>query len=241
MPGVLPSRPRFGNTLMRVEAKATRLTRERAIGSQPPMRALHIASILFAFNLAACSDDDPKPADTASPDVSGDVADTSAPDTSGPDTTEPDTSEPDTTAPDIAEPDTAEPDAADTDTTPDTASCEYFDNPIILQCGQALTQFSLWEDFANPQACAPYFSKGEDRYDTIEALAQGQGCDASCVYIAFQAVDFIRCDGQGRSGFETFTAAGEGCLETVYRTSDGLFTDLCFWATYNCYCTEDPG
>jgi len=213
------------------------------------MRALPIATLLFIFNAAACSDDDPTPADTTSPDTSGDVADTSAPDTSMPDTSAPDTTAPDTA--DTSDPDTADtsdPDTADTsdpdiaDTSdPDTSHCEYFDNPIILQCGQALRQFSLWEDFANPAACTPYFTAGDDRYDTTEALAQAEGCDASCVYIAFQAVDFIRCDGQGRSGFETFAASGEGCLEAVYRTSDGLFTDLCFWATYNCYCGEDPG
>lgn len=208
------------------------------------MRALPIASTLLVLTVIACSEDDPSPADTASPDTASDAADTAAPDTSEPDTSITDTSAPDSA--DTAEPDTAdtsEPDSADTSDTsgPDTAGCEYFDNPIILQCGQAFAQYPMWEDFANPAACAPYYTAGDARYDTVTALAQAEGCDATCVYIASQAVDFIRCDGQGRSGFETFTASGEGCLEAVYRTSDGLFSDLCFWATYNCYCTEDPG
>jgi hypothetical protein len=105
-------------------------------------------------------------------------------------------------------------------------------------CGQAHTQISRWTDFLD-NACADYYTRGDDRYDTIEALAVGEGCDASCVYIASQAVDFIRCDGQGRSGFETFRADGEGCLDGVYRTADGILTDLCFWSVYQCYCNPE--
>lgn len=222
--------------------RAMGLTRPEPIGSQPPMHRLHIASILLAVLTTIACSDDPAPADTSSPDTS--VADTSSPDTTASDTTPADTLAPADTSetPDTA--DTLAPaDTTDTTDTADTAACEYFENPLILQCGegQVLTQALAWEDFTDPAACAPYYTRGANRYDTIEALAQGEGCDAGCIYVASQAVDFIRCDQQGRSGWETFTATGEGCLEAVYRTEDGLFTDLCLWATYACYCTGDPG
>ena len=129
-------------------------------------------------------------------------------------------------------------DTADADDTADTSGCEYFDEPRIMQCGPAFKQVSYWVDFAHPDTCPPYYTRDGDRYDTFEALATAGSCDAGCEYIARQAVDFIRCDGAGRSGFESFSADGEGCVEQVYRTPDGIFADLCFWALYNCYCGE---
>lgn len=142
----------------------------------------------------------------------------------------------DTTADSAA--DTTADSAADADDTADTSGCEYFDEPRIMQCGQAFKQVSYWVDFAHPDTCPPYYTRDGDRYDTFEALATAGSCDAGCEYIARQAVDFIRCDGAGRSGFESFSADGEGCVEQVYRTPDGIFSDLCFWALYNCYCGE---
>jgi hypothetical protein len=203
----------------------------------------------FLF-ITACGDDDKPAADTSQPSDTSETSDSG--EVAGPDTSEPDATadtsadtEPDTTAdaePDTsadAEPDTsadAEPDTS-ADAEPDTSGCEYFEEPRILQCGQAYAQVLYWLDFERPE-CTPYWTRGEARYDTVEELATAEGCDASCVYVATQGVDFIRCDGQGRSGFETFSADGEGCDDSLYRTEDGIFPDLCLWAVYACYCEQ---
>lgn len=189
------------------------------------MRVAHLAVCsLFLFN-AACSDDATK--DATSPDTTSDTAVET-------DATEGDTS-PDT-SPDVS-PDTTEPDTTADTNDGEVAACEYFEEREIIKCGQANTQVLHWKDFSGA-GCAPYYTRGDNRYETIEALATGEGCDATCVYVARQAVDFIRCDGQGRSGWETYEADGEGCLDALYSTPDGIFADLCFWAQYACHCEE---
>ncbi len=124
----------------------------------------------------------------------------------------------------------------------DVSKCEYFENPVYVPCNpnpERPSQVLEWEAAGGADAgCPTYYSKDGDEFSSIEALAEAKGCDTTCVYRAFQAVDFIRCDGQGRSGYEVFTASGEGCLEALYRTADGLFTDLCVWPAYLCYCGE---
>lgn len=214
--------------------------------------------IAFALSLAACSDDTggtdtsadtaaDTSADTAADsvdDTAADSADDTTPDTASDSTADSAADAIDETAADSAADsaddttsDTAV-DSADSADTADTSACEYLDEPRVIQCGQALKQISYWVDFAHPDTCAPYYTRDDHRYDTFTALATGEGCDPTCEYIARQAVDFIRCDGAGRSGYESFSADGEGCLEQVYRTADGIFSDLCFWAVYNCYCGE---
>lgn len=215
-----------------------RLTWARAIGSQPRMRVTRLVPILAL--LTACGDDAKTASDTRtdSADTSGDTSADSAPDTTDTSADSAADTEPDTTA--DTEPDTApdtEPDSeADTaDTTPDTAGCEYFEEIELMKCAESHVQILHWKDFGET-GCADYYTRADARYDTLEALATAEDCDTSCIYVATTAVDFIRCDGQGRSGWETFEADGEGCLEALYRTADGIFPDLCLWATYACYC-----
>jgi len=200
------------------------------------MRVAHLALCLLLINsVSACSDDATK--DASGADTTSDVSDAtgdSAAETTETVTNDPDATEPDTT-PDVA-PDTAPETTTDT-SDGEVVACEYFEEREIIKCGQANAQVLHWKDFG-AGGCAPYYTRGDDRYDTIEALAQAEGCDATCVYVARQAVDFIRCDGQGRSGWETYQADGEGCLEAIYSTPDGIFTDLCFWAQYACYCEQ---
>jgi len=212
--------------------RIVRLTWQRPIGSQPAMRVAHLAVCVLLLN--ACSDD--KAASVADTTVPDSMGDTSGDTVGGETTVGPDATVPDTTVPDAPEPDTSVPDAPEPDTREtDTAACEYLDERELITCGQANVQILHWKDFG-PAGCAPYYTRGADRYETIEALATAEGCDATCVYVARQAVSFIRCDGLGRSGWETHNADGEGCLEALYSTSDGIFADLCLWAQYACYC-----
>jgi hypothetical protein len=138
--------------------------------------------------------------------------------------------------------DTASTDASDVASDADISKCEYFDNPVFLPCDpnrERPSQVLEWEAVGGADAgCPTYYSKDGDEFPSLEALADAKSCDTTCVYRAFQAVSFIRCDGQGRSGYELFTAPGEGCLEALYRTADGLFTDLCVWPAYLCYCGD---
>ncbi len=198
------------------------------------MRIAHLAVCLLLLN--ACSDDAKggSDADTTTADSAGDSAGDTAGDSAG--ETSPDAADPDAADPDTVEPDTSTPDTT-ADSEADTAACEYFEERELITCGQANVQILHWKDFSTA-GCAPYYTRGDRRYDTVEALAAAEGCDATCVYVARQAVDFIRCDGQGRSGWETYQADGAGCLEALYSTPDGIFTDVCLWAQYACHCEE---
>lgn len=88
-------------------------------------------------------------------------------------------------------------------------------------------------------ACPPYYTRGEARYDTLAELATAHSCNADCLFKARNSVDFIRCDGQGRFGFDTYEADDEACGTTLYYTPDGIFPDLCLWSVYACYCEEE--
>jgi len=183
--------------------------------------------------LAACGDStktdtdtlDTTPMDTQTPQ------DTEAPpdDSQAPQDTEvtpDDTQAPDTD--DVAADGTA-PDAGD------ASNCEYFEDPEVLKCGLGYSQVLHWKDFAHPE-CTSYYTKQGRRYETVQALATAENCESTCVYVATNAVDFIRCGGGGRSGYTIFKAEGETCLEQVYGTDDGIVTDLCTWATYARWC-----
>ena len=188
--------------------------------------------------LGACGDDEPTPAQTDAPDTSGETTpDSAEPDDSDADDTDADDTE--DTTPDDADDtaDTSPNDADDTADVPDT-SCEYFEERELLRCGpnDSITQVLRWIS-VDAAACPPYYTRGEDRYETIEALATGEQCDTTCLYKARISVDFIRCDGLGRSGYDVYEAA-ETCGE-LYYTADGIFPDLCLWSVYACYCEEE--
>jgi hypothetical protein len=206
-----------------------------------------IAPSLIALLAFACSDDSDGNGMDVTPDTSSETGETTpdatetTPDSADPDTTEPDTA-PDTTADtaDSAEPDTTEPadtsDPSDTAET-DTSTCEYFEEREVLKCGLAFKQILHWKDFSG-SGCPDYYTQGETRYDTVAELAAAEGCEDDCVYVAGQSADFFRCDGEGRSGFDIYSGQGEGCVEGVVGTPDGIFPDICLWATYACYCEE---
>jgi hypothetical protein len=209
------------------------------------MNAFRLTHLAAALALTACESNTESAALGADADVAA-AADTASSDAATPDD---DAQANDTTATDAAtDGDAASPDAApDTsdsvgpmDTSEDISNCEYLENPIYLICGpnSRPNQFLQWDAIGDP-TCPPYYTDGLARHDTVASLASAAGCEAGCVFRAAQAVDFIRCDGAGRSGYETFVSDAPGCEDTtIYRTADGAFTDLCLWPTYLCYCGE---
>lgn len=203
--------------------------------------ALIAMSSLLVF---ACKDDEPTQAQTDAPDTSAETTpDSAEPDDSDTtDDSDADDTPDETDTPDVDETDTADTSPGDSDDTADVpeTSCEYFEERQLLRCGpnDAITQVLYWVS-VDAAACPPYYTRGEDRYATIEALATGEQCDASCVFKARNSVDFIRCDGLGRNGFDTYEADDEACGTTLYYTSDGIFPDLCLWALYACHCEEE--
>ncbi len=117
--------------------------------------------------LGACGDDDPTPAQTDAPDTSGETTpDSAEPDDSDADDTDADDTE-DTTPNDADDTaDTSPNDADDTADVPDT-SCEYFEERELLRCGpnDSITQVLRWIS-VDAAACPPYYTRGEDRYET---------------------------------------------------------------------------
>jgi hypothetical protein len=220
------------------------------------MRVALIA--ISSLLVIACGEDEPTPAQTDAPDTSGaettpdsaepDDSDT-ADDSDDADDTADDSDDADDTADDTAnDVDDADDTANDVDDADDTAdtdtaetTCEYFEERELLRCGpnNSNTQVLKWIS-VDAVACPPYYTRGEDRYETLEALATAESCDADCVFRARISVDFIRCDGQGRSGYDVYESADEeACGTPLYYTSDGIFPDLCFWSVYACYCEEE--
>ncbi|MCC6620641.1 MAG: hypothetical protein IT385_05270 [Deltaproteobacteria bacterium] len=201
-------------------------------------RPLQLIPCLVALALAACGDDGAKNTDTTQTTDASQVTDTATSETTT-DTVETDTG--DTTAP--TETETS---AGDTivDTDASTPPCvpaeETFEEPRILDCNNLLTQVLYWEDYS-ATACPPYYTHGDDRYASLEAIQAALGCDA-CEYRASIGVDFIGCVSGFRTGYEVYNpTTGEGCLEAVYGTPKGLLRNLCQWEEKACYaeCDED--
>ncbi|MFO0748933.1 MAG: thrombospondin type 3 repeat-containing protein [Myxococcota bacterium] len=213
---------------------------------------LCLASSFLVANLAlgACSDDAKTGTDTAvdtTSDVGGDA--TSAADsspTTATDTTadsQADVGLDTTVAPDSGDAtvaDTGDDVGADTGDAADgdaTAECMYFEEPRLLECGDDLGSFLYWQDFGEA-GCPAYYTAGDQRFDTLAELAAAKGCNADCEYIARISVDVLGCLSGHRTGFDEYSADGEGCLEAVYNTPIGPLKDICDWQERACYCTD---
>ena len=112
-----------------------------------------------------------------------------------------------------------------------------YPTPVILRCGAQYEVFSYWADLANAD-CPSWFSpNGPDPvvYETVDALANAEGCDANCLYDATKSVDFLTCDGP-KSGYDVYEAGDKNCTGPLHYTPDGIFEDLCQWEAYACYC-----
>lgn len=127
---------------------------------------------------------------------------------------------------------------AEPDGQPDVvAACDAtFEVPVILLCGDVYTLFLYWSDWADETCPTWYTPTGPDpvAYATLEALADAEGCDAECLYVATTAVDFVNCNGN-KSGYEVYEA-GDACPGPVHGTPDGIYESLCDWGAYDCYC-----
>lgn len=140
----------------------------------------------------------------------------------------------------VADADDAGPDDADASAddgsadADDASSCQYLDDRKLVKCHQVWTAVLYWSDWGDPE-CPTRWQLGTDSVDTVEALASRFQCDVDCILSASIAVDFIDCDGH-RNGYEQY-AGPDGC-EVAFGTSNGIYTDLCQWPSYTCYCEQ---
>ncbi len=125
-------------------------------------------------------------------------------------------------------------DAADTAAV-DTSHCNPLDDPQAIKCDGIWRQVRFWSDWGNA-SCPTWWTHGTDSYGTIEALAADLACDAGCVFVAYQAVTVLDCDGH-RTGYEVYRGP-DGCGDPVFGTPIGLLEDLCDWPALACNCEE---
>jgi len=207
----------------------------RAMHARRPHLAAALAGALALLALApACGDDDAR---SAAPDTAL-AADARVSDVTDVTDDDADPQGADTVAPpdvdDDASPSDADATATDADAS-DASACTFFDEPRLVFCHGLWTRVSVWSDGGDP-TCGAYWTFGPDRYETLEALAAGVGCDGTCVLAATVAVDFIDCDGH-RNGYEVYEAADD-CGGPAYGTADGVYTDLCLWPLRSCSCED---
>ncbi|MCB9507930.1 MAG: hypothetical protein H6698_05645 [Myxococcales bacterium] len=160
--------------------------------------------------------------DTETPDT--ETPDTETPDTETPDTETPDTETPDTETPDTETPDTETPDTDAPDSTDAGPSCDYLDlELVIVRCGEAFRYVRTFTDLGGSVDCPAYVRVGgsDVAYPDVDAALAGEGCDASCQWVASTSVTWLRCG--HRSGYIVFQADGCGPL---YEMPEGLFTSI---------------
>ena len=105
-------------------------------------------------------------------------------------------------------------------------SCDYISTEErFFRCTSGYQAVSHFISSGDDPACASFysFSSSGTRYASFKEAAAGSGCDTTCIWHPYMAVDGLRCGHFW--GYMTLRADNQGC-PMLYSTDKGYYMSL---------------